>query len=288
VSVDFPRATVALLLGALMSLVPARAGAQDKHETTSASDSTNRPALFTRADPWILGGFIAGAAAIRPFDRQIANEIREPGAQNNRTAAHAAKVFNFLGSPGTLIGGVALYGVGRIGHFDRVADLGLHGTEAIVVSAGITYVIKGLAGRQRPSHAGVNDPDDFNFGGGFTSGGGTSFPSGHATAAFAAATVVTLETHRWWPKSTWYIAPVMFGGASMVGVARLYSNAHWASDVIMGAGIGTLTGLKVFRYNHVTSKNNRANRWLLTAVPSVSPSIDGRGATLGWSFAAPR
>jgi len=288
VSVDFPRATVALLFGALMSLVPARAGAQDKHETTSASDSTNCPALFTRADPWILGGFIAGAAAIRPFDRQIANEIREPGAQNNRTAAHAAKVFNFLGSPGTLIGGVALYGVGRIGHFDRVADLGLHGTEAIVVSAGITYVIKGLAGRQRPSHAGVNDPDDFNFGGGFTSGGGTSFPSGHATAAFAAATVVTLETHRWWPKSTWYIAPVMFGGASMVGVARLYSNAHWASDVIMGAGIGTLTGLKVFRYNHVTSKNNRANRWLLTAVPSVSPSIDGRGATLGWSFAAPR
>lgn len=287
-SVALPRATAALLLGSLISLAPARARAQDKHATTPASDSTRRPALFTRADPWILGGFIAGAAAIRPFDRQIANEIREPDAQNNRTAAHAAKVFNFLGSPGTLIGGVALYGVGRIGHFDRVADLGLHGTEAIVVSAGITYVIKGLAGRQRPSHAGVNDPDDFSFGGGFTSGGGTSFPSGHATAAFAAATVVTLETHRWWPRSTLYIAPVMFGGASLVGVARLYSNAHWASDVIMGAGIGTLTGLKVFRYNHVTSRSNRANRWLLTAVPTVSPSIDGRGATLGWSFAAPR
>ena len=80
----------------------------------------------------------------------------------------------------------------------------------------------------------------------------------------------------------------MFGGASMVGVARLYSNAHWASDVVMGAGIGTLTGLKVFRYNHLTHENNRANRWLLTAIPNVSPSLDGRGATLGWSFAAPR
>lgn len=287
-SVGFPRAAVALSLGALVLLAPARARAQDNIATVPASDSAHRPVLFARADPWILGGFIAGAAAIRPFDRQIANEIREPDAQDSRIASHAAKVFNFLGSPGTLIGGVALYGVGRIGHFERVADLGLHGTEAIVVSAGITYVIKGLAGRQRPSHAGVNDPDDFSFGGGFTSGGASSFPSGHATAAFAVATVVTLETHRWWPRSTWYIAPVMFGGASLVGVARLYSNAHWASDVIMGAGIGTLTGLKVFRYNHVTSRSNRANRWLLTAVPTVSPSIDGRGATLGWSFAAPR
>jgi membrane-associated phospholipid phosphatase len=256
--------------------------------STPPSDSTHRPSLFTRSDPIILGAFIAGAAAMRPLDTQIAREIREPEAQLNKTASRAAKTFNFLGSPGTLVAGVAMYGVGRIAHFDRVADLGLHSTEAIVASAGVTYLIKGLAGRERPSHAGVNDPDDFAFGAGFRAGGRSSFPSGHATAAFATATVVTLETHRWWPKSTWYIAPIMYGGASMVGVARLYSNAHWASDVVMGAGIGTLTGLKVFRYNHLTHENNRANRWLLTAIPSVSPSLDGRGATLGWSFAAPR
>jgi len=279
-------------LAGCISLSPAHARAQgiqpDGIVRDSVRDSVHRARLFTRADPWILGGFIAGAAALRPFDRQIANEIREPDAQLNRTASNAAKAFDFLGSPGTLIAGVAMFGVGRVAHFDRVADLGLHSTEAIVVSTGLTYVIKGLAGRERPSHAGVNDPNDFSFGGGFTKGSSSSFPSGHATAAFAMATVVTLETHRWWPKSTWYVAPIMFGGASLVGVARLYTNAHWASDVIMGAGVGTLTGLKVFRYNHVTTADNRANRWLLAAVPSVSPSIDGHGATLGWSFAAPR
>jgi membrane-associated phospholipid phosphatase len=276
-------------LVAIVALAPAVAGAQAPlPSTTTVSDSAHRPSLFTRSDPLVLGAFIAGAAAMRPFDKQIANEIREPEAQLNKTAGRAAKTFNFLGSPGTLVAGVAMYGVGRIGHFERVADLGLHATEAIVVSAGATYVIKGLAGRQRPSHAGVDDPDDFKFGGGFTTGSSSSFPSGHATAAFATATVVTLETHRWWPKSTWFVAPIMYGGASMVGVARLYSNAHWASDVVMGAGIGTLTGLKVFRYNHLTTADNRANRWLLTAIPSVSPSLDGRGATLGWSFTAPR
>ncbi|MEO7039676.1 MAG: phosphatase PAP2 family protein [Gemmatimonadaceae bacterium] len=272
---------------ALVAVVPA-GHAQASNLSDSAVDGKHHPSLFTRSDPWILGAFVAGAGALRPFDSQIANEIREPDAQLNRSASHAAKAFNFIGSPGVLIAGVAMYGVGRLGHFDRVADLGLHSTEAIVVSAGVTYLIKGLAGRQRPSHAGVNDPDDFSFGGGFKSGGSSSFPSGHATAAFAMATVVTLETHRWWPKSTWFIAPIMFGGASMVGVARLYSNAHWASDVIMGAGVGTLTGFKVFRYNHVTSANNRANRWFLTAIPSVSPSINGHGAMIGWTFAAPR
>jgi membrane-associated phospholipid phosphatase len=99
---------------------------------------------------------------------------------------------------------------------------------------------------------------------------------------------VTLETHHWKPSSTWYVAPVMFGGATLVGVARLYTNAHWASDVIMGAGVGTFTALKVYRYNHVTSRHNRVNRWLLTAVPTVSPNLNGGGATIGWSFAAPR
>jgi membrane-associated phospholipid phosphatase len=280
----------ALLLCAFAAFTPALAGAQSAPPAApAATDSSHhRLPLFTRADPLILGAFILGAAAIGPFDKQIATGIREPSAQNNKTASNAAKTFNFIGSPGVLIAGAATYGIGRIGHFERVADLGLHTTEAIVVSAGVTSIIKGLAGRQRPGVAGTNDPDDFKLGGGFGKGGNTSFPSGHATAAFATATLVTLETHRWRPSSTWYVAPLMFGGATLVGVARLYTNAHWASDVVMGAGIGTLTALKVYRFNHITNRHNRANRWLLTAVPSVSPNLNGGGATLGWSFAAPR
>lgn len=277
-----------LLLGSLLTFAFASAGAQTS-EGGAVSPDTMRPAhLFTRGDALILGGFIAGAAAMRPFDRQIANEIREPDAQSSGVASHAANAFNFLGSPGTLLASVALYGVGRIGHFERIADMGLHGTEAIVVSGGISYLIKGLAGRQRPRQAGVNDPDDFSFGGGFAPGGGSSFPSGHVTAAFALATVITMESHRSWPKSTWYVAPVAFGGATLVGFARVYSNAHWASDVIMGAGVGTLTALKVVRFNHLTNANNRVDRWLLAAVPVVAPALDGRGALFVWSITPPR
>jgi membrane-associated phospholipid phosphatase len=275
------------LLAATIAMAPTLAHAQSAQPIAAAADSGHhRAPLFTRADPFIIGAFVAGAAAIGPFDRNIATEIREPSAQNDRTASRAASAFNFIGSKGVVIAGLAAYGIGRLGHLERVADLGLHTSEALFVSAGVTSILKGLAGRQRPGVAGTDDPDDFKFGGGFGKHASTSFPSGHATASFAFATLVTLETHHWKPSSSWYVAPVMFGGAMMVGVARLYSNAHWASDVVMGAGVGTFTALEVYRFNHVTNRHNRVNRWLLTAVPSVSPSMSG--ATLGWTFSAPR
>jgi membrane-associated phospholipid phosphatase len=61
----------------------------------------------------------------------------------------------------------------------------------------------------------------------------------------------------------------MYGGAALVGLSRMYENRHWASDVIMGAAIGTFAGTKVVRY-HRTHPGNRIDRWLLNA--SVSPS----------------
>src|SRR4029450_9772531 len=148
----------------------------------------------------------------------------------------SAQWFDTIGDPGTLVIGVGMYTVGRLAHLDRVADLGLHGTEAIIVSGGITAGLKAVSARARPNFAGVLDPGDFRVGRGL-SGDYASFPSGHATAAFAAATVVTAETSRWWPHSTWFVAPIMYGGASVVGMARLYTNAHWSSDVVLGAGI---------------------------------------------------
>ena len=53
----------------------------------------------------------------------------------------------------------------------------------------------------------------------------------------------------------------------------MYNNRHWASDVIMGAAIGTFAGTKVVRY-HLTHPGNRVDKWLLNA--SYSPSNPGR------------
>jgi membrane-associated phospholipid phosphatase len=152
-----------------------------------------------------------------------------------------------------------------------MADLGLHGTESILVGLGVTTAIKVTVGRARP-YVNRDRPHDFGLFRGVRHEEYRSFPSGHSVMAFAAAAAVTDETRRWWPQSVWYIAPAMYGGASLVAVSRMYDNKHWASDVLVGAAIGQFAGRKVVRYHH-SHPNNSLDRWLLGM--SVGP--DGRG-----------
>jgi membrane-associated phospholipid phosphatase len=66
--------------------------------------------------------------------------------------------------------------------------------------------------------------------------GGWGYPSGHASAAFALATVVAaLLPPRW----RW----VPFAVATVVGLARMHVGVHYPMDVIGGALIGLAAGL---------------------------------------------
>ncbi len=118
-------------------------------------------------------------------------------------------------------------------------------------------------------------PTDFDPGRGFKTGDFSSFPSGHTTTAFAAAAAVTNETTRWWPRSTWIVGPLMYGGATAVGLSRMYHNRHWASDVVVGAMIGTFSGRKVVQYAH-GHPGNKLDRLMLRA--AVVP--DGQGGRM--------
>jgi membrane-associated phospholipid phosphatase len=154
-----------------------------------------------------------------------------------------------------------MYAVGRLGH-THLADAGLHGAEAVLVSATATGLLKIMAGRARPYVSADTNAHDFAFGRGTRGHDYESFPSGHASATFAFASALTVESARWWSHATWWIAPLAYGGAALVGASRVYDNEHWASDVIAGAAIGTLSGLVVARFNRSHPKN-RIDRWLL-------------------------
>jgi membrane-associated phospholipid phosphatase len=245
-----------------------------------AQDTTKASPLFGARDAWYAGGFAAGTVALAPFDHRLALWFRQPSLQNNRDVERAASFFRWTGDPGAIIIGGSMYGAGRLLHLNRIADLGLHGTESILIGGAITSAIKVTAGRARPYVTGDTDPDDFQLFRGLRKGNGyQAFPSGHTLAAFAAAASVTAETSRWWPGSAWIIGPVMYGGATMVGVSRIYNDKHWASDVVIGAAIGTFSGIKVVTYHH-TRPGNRLDRWLLSATP-----IAGRSGQVGLSVA---
>jgi membrane-associated phospholipid phosphatase len=261
------KARVAILVYALLG---ASVVAQPVDTTKVSADP-----LFTERDLWVAGGFALATVALYPADRSLARSIRREPLQNNHFLNESADFFDFMGTKGSVYIGTSMYVVGRLARIERMADLGLHGTESLFLAQALVKLVKGLAGRARPQ-VNIEDPRSFKLGRGFNDRDNyRSFPSGHAGMAFAAAAAVTSETSMWWPKSTWYIAPIMFGGATLVAISRMYDNRHWASDVVMGAAIGTFSGFKIVRYHH-SHPNNRIDRWLLST--SVLP--DGRGAML--------
>ncbi|HTE43784.1 MAG TPA: phosphatase PAP2 family protein [Gemmatimonadaceae bacterium] len=242
--------------------------------------------LFTYRDAALAAGFIGLTLAMFPVDKQVAGNLQNQNTQANKFFKNASTGVTYLADPGAIIIGVTMYGVGKLGHWRNVADLGLHGTEAVAISGGFTQLLKGVAGRARPFVTSDTNAHDFSFGRGFGSGSYSSFPSGHATSAFAVAAVVTSESQRWWPHQTWLVAPAMYGGATLVGLSRMYNNKHWASDVALGAAIGTFTGIKVVRYSH-GHPTNRIDHFFLgpALAPATSPApATGRGITLGYSI----
>jgi membrane-associated phospholipid phosphatase len=244
--------------------------------TLSRPDSTlpqKHKHLFNHRDALIAGGLVVTTIALFPVDKRIASELQDSSTQANRFFKNSSKGVELIASPGAYVIGGGLWIVGRVGKMPRVADLGWHGTEAVLVSQGITYVLKGTMGRSRPFVSGDTIPHDFDWGRGFKSGDWQSFPSGHTSTAFAAASAVTDETSIWWPKSTPYIGTLMYGGATLVGLSRMYHNKHWSSDVALGALIGTFAGKKTVLASH-DNPNNAIDRVMLGA--NVASAEGGR------------
>jgi membrane-associated phospholipid phosphatase len=146
---------------------------------------------------------------------------------------HAADAFNDLGNltyVAPALGLVYLTG----GHTNE--DLAWKASIAVMKAGAVGLLVKDIAGRERP-----NGPDDKadDFKPFSTSDTFSSFPSGHTLVAFSVATVWADEK----PKERF----AAYGLASLVGLARIYSNAHWPSDVFFGAILGVSQGREAFR-----------------------------------------
>lgn len=121
-------------------------------------------------------------------------------------------------------------------------------TQSYIVSGVMEALGKMITGRQRPSYLapGETKPSPTFRGPSFSfSHGSTSFPSGHTTAAFSAATVFAEEY-----RDVKWVPIVSYTAASLIGLSRITENKHWISDVFAGAALGYVTGLQVVRNYH--------------------------------------
>lgn len=121
----------------------------------------------------------------------------------------------------------------------RARDLGITVIESGIYSALITEGLKDTFDRERPQ---ASEEGPF-----FEEG--KSFPSGHTTAAFSLASVYSV----YYADRPW-VSILAYGIAAGVGFSRMEYKAHWASDVIAGAAIGTYVG-RTLANMHLGKKN---------------------------------
>jgi membrane-associated phospholipid phosphatase len=102
--------------------------------------------------------------------------------------------------------------------------------DSMATAAVATEVMKNVFQRPRPAQS--SDPDLWRQG-----RGNKSFPSGE-TAMMAAFVTPIIMDYRQETPAVWALAVLPI----YMGQARLASQAHWLSDVLVGAGVGVATG----------------------------------------------
>lgn len=216
-----PLAQLDLSPVALQDQQPAKHGGTGLGSLIPATFSDFK-AFPRRKSTWVILGIGAGAVAIAwPFDDRLNEEFQESGAR---------KFFR----PGRVIGyawvqagaAVGLYIVGRYvikpeeGKDNKIAHIGFDLIRANLVTQALTYGIKYVVRRDRPT------------------GECCSFPSGHASVTFATAAV--LERHFGY-RAAW--PTFMVGG--YVAASRMFDNRHFLSDVLFGSALGLASGWTV-------------------------------------------
>ena len=121
-------------------------------------------------------------------------------------------------------------------NWDKWLTYGTMYTQTYFLTLGTRGLLKGTIDRYRPRdyfRDTIDRPIPTN-----------SFPSGSTTIAFMPATFLSVTFSAEYPDSPWKI-PVIVGSytvATAVGVIRILSGAHFLTDVLAGAAIGSFFG----------------------------------------------
>lgn len=187
---------------------------------------------------WYTAALVVSVTAgLYAYDQDLKEWFQK---QRNRTTDDLTGIFTPFGNGlYTLpaVGFVYLYGA--VQESEKAKRIGLLGAESIVLAGAFTSVIKMAGHRHRPDTGERYNRWD---GPGFSTDN-LSFPSGHASTAFALATVVAEESEI--PS----VAFTAYGIASLVALSRLNDNVHWSSDAFFGATLGHFTARAVLRFH---------------------------------------
>lgn len=196
--------------------------------------------IHWKGDEWAkAGGTLVVTGVIISMDEPISQPFFD---WQTNFATGFGKTGKTLGSVPFQLGisGAAL-GVGALAHSKPLQNFALDNLQAQIFTGAITTVVKELSHRARP----FTGEGAYAWYGPFKKGGTDdyrSFFSGHASLSFCTATMIFLHSRK-----KWWVGLISYGTAAGIAVSRMQTQAHWASDVLLGSVIGSAVAGFVYR-----------------------------------------
>ena len=201
------------------------------------------PLRWSGAEWAIFGGVLVAIGAAHHYDSKVRDHFVTPNqvtdTKDLQDALPAVAVVGATWAYAALVDSSA----GRSETWNMV--------EAAALSAVPAYALKFAAGREGPYQ--TTDPNQWGKGAG-------TFPSFHATAAFAVGTVLAESGN---DEFRWERRLLGYGLGTVTAYERLNHNAHWFSDVVAGAALGVASGYFVLGRSRERAVGNSAHLGVL-------------------------
>jgi membrane-associated phospholipid phosphatase len=228
-------------------------------QTSSEEDKVNKEFLLNFGDDFVevivspknwkgrdflkLSAVLGAGLLLYSVDQDI-----QRWAQDNRSSSSDAifKATDPLGDGFVLAGFItALYVTGEVSDNNSLRKTALLSLESWLTSGVISLGLKTAIGRARPS-TGESSHTFHPFA---AKASYISFPSGHASSAFAVATVIADQSNKT------YVDILAYSLATMAAISRIHIDKHWASDALVGSAIGYFVAKKICALNRNRDSN---------------------------------
>lgn len=220
------------------------------------------PAGWNQRDLFSLSVVLGGGFVLLTTDEDVQDWVQE---QRTSASDKVSRTVGPLGG-GAVLGSLifSLYLSGELFHQDSLRRTALQGLESWMISGVMVAGLKFLTGRARPT-TGAPASTFKPFSG---SSRYYSLPSGHASSAFAVASVIASNSDRLW------VDLLSFTLAALVAVSRVHDNEHWPSDVFFGSALGYFVGRRIssaekrtvagFRLTFLSDRSGLALSWVVS------------------------
>jgi len=193
------------------------------------SDTPNR---------WIMGFTIMTALVAHSYDSRVKNYAQTHGLMS-QDLSRFGDLYGGKYAHWVLFSALLGNGLARSVPKPQLKRQLTYAFSAMVVNGAVTAGLKVAVGRKRPNGRGYR-----------------SFPSGHTSHSF---TVAAIADEIWGPAVG--VPAYLIGG--LVALQRIHDNKHYLSDVIAGAGLGTVVG-RGFAYAY----RQEDWHWFVSPLPS--------------------